>query len=114
MESDNSKLAALVLATPPNRLSIARRVATTSAPASISTSSQRTTAPWTMSFFSFTRCANPDRQRAGFEARRRRHQFAPHGVAAFAVEHFAGSQVALGHRGYVAAEFLRLPGRLAP
>jgi hypothetical protein len=31
---------------------------------------------------------------AGFEAGGCRHQFAPHRVAAFAVEHFAGAQIA--------------------
>src|ERR1700730_3883175 len=55
----------------------------------------------------------PDRQRAGLEARRSRHQPAPDRIAAFAVEHFARAQIALGDRGDVAAKAMRLPGRLA-
>src|SRR5713226_1591035 len=90
---------------PPNMASIARRVLIVSLSASISTSLQRTTAPWAISFFSFTRCA-------GRQARRRRHQFAPHRVAALAVERFARAQVAFGHRRDVAAETVGLPGRL--
>src|SRR5712691_7626325 len=43
----------------PKRASIARRVLIVSLSVSISTSLQRTTAPWAMSFFSFTRCARP-------------------------------------------------------
>src|SRR5260370_33859002 len=54
-----------------------------------------------------------NRQRAGFEARRRRHQLAPDRVAAFAVEHFARAQVAFCHRGDVAAKTMGLSGRLA-
>src|SRR6266700_7196941 len=43
----------------PKRASIARRVLIASLSVSISTSLQHTTAPWAMSFFSFTRCARP-------------------------------------------------------
>jgi hypothetical protein len=46
-------------AQPRNFVSIARRILTVSLSASISTSLQRTTDPWAMSFFNFTRCANP-------------------------------------------------------
>jgi len=55
-----------------------------------------------------------DRQRADLEAFRRRHQLAPHRVAAFAVEHLAGAQIAFGDGGDVAAEAEGLAGRLAP
>ena len=44
---------------PLNFASIARLVLTVSSFASVSTSFQRTTAPWATSFFSLTRCANP-------------------------------------------------------
>src|SRR3984957_7010788 len=54
----------------------------------------------------------PDRQRAGAKARRRRPQFAPHRIATLAIQHFACPQIALGDRDGVAAEALRLPGRL--
>ena len=37
-----------------------------------------------------------DRQGAGLQARDRRHQLAPHRVAAFAVQQLAGAQIALG------------------
>src|SRR4051812_13361942 len=50
----------------------------------------------------------PDRQRAGLKARLGRHQFSPHRIAAFAVEHFACAQLALGHAGDVAAKTLWL------
>src|SRR5216683_226910 len=53
-----------------------------------------------------------NRQRAGFEARRCRHQLAPDRIAAFAVEHFAGAQIAFCHRRDVAAKIEGLPGRL--
>ena len=54
-----------------------------------------------------------NRQRAGFEAGGCRHQFAPHRVAAFAVEHFPGAQVAFGDGCNIAAKTVRLAGRLA-
>src|ERR1700733_11947679 len=54
----------------------------------------------------------PDRQGPGRKACRCRHQLAPHRIAAFAIQHFAGTQVPFGDGGYVATESVRLPGRL--
>src|SRR5688500_4921565 len=55
----------------------------------------------------------PDRQPAARERVPRRHEPAPHGVAALAVEHFTLLEVALRDRHHVAAEPRRRAGRLA-
>ena len=54
------------------------------------------------------------RQAAQGETVGGRHLFAPYAVAAFAVENFAGRQVALGRRHHVGAETAGTSGGLAP
>ncbi len=56
----------------------------------------------------------PNRQRTGGEARRGGHQFAPHGIAALAVQHFAGAKGALGDRHGVAAKAVWLAAQRPP
>ena len=77
-----------------NAASIALRVLTVSLLASNSTSLQRTTPPWATSFLSLTRWASPIGSAPAARLACCRHQLAPHRVAAFAVEHFAGAQIA--------------------
>jgi hypothetical protein len=89
--------------TPPNAASIALRVLTASLLASNSTSRQRTMRDVALQF---------DAMRERSETCGGRHQIAPHGIAAFAVEHFARAQVTLGDRSDIAAESVRLAGWL--
>ncbi len=97
------------------RLPLALRVFTVSL-SGVNDSRRRSCAPPRRArrlVFSFSAMGEADRQRAAAQARSRRHQLAPHRVAAFAVQHLAGAQVALGHRGDVAAKAGGLAGRLA-
>jgi DNA replication protein DnaC len=53
-----------------------------------------------------------DRKRAGRKTRGCRHQFSPHRVAAFTIEHLARTQITFCHRCNVAAKTIRLASRL--
>ena len=87
-----------------NSRSISRRIRTASPPASIWTSLQRTGAPAATGVDELHVVREPERQPAEPERIRRREELAVHRVAALAVEHLAGLQIALRGRDDVGAK----------